>query len=157
MINWLSSEHAILFIFLVGVMASAILTIINKLLVNQGRMKEIQKYVSDYNKKLMKATKEKDEVTIKALDGEKQKVMQMQGEMMKMQLPVFASLIPFFVVFYVLGNISTSNNWGEFIKLPWGSAVPLFGMANGKLGWLGWYILTSIPMTSLFRKALGVN
>ena len=157
MTSLLAKENAMLFIFIIGVVASAILTIVNKLLVNQARVKEIQGYVSDYNKKLMQATKEKNEETIKALDGEKQKVMQMQSEMMKMQLPVFAALIPFFIVFGVLGKVATSHQWGEFINLPWGSAIPLFGLANGKLGWLGWYIFTSIPMTSVFRRALGVN
>ena len=157
MVNIFAPENAMLFIFLIGVVASAILTIVNKLLVNQERLKEIQKYVGDYNKKLMKATREKNEAEIKALEPEKEKVMQMQSEMMKMQLPVFASLLPFFVVFGVLGKIATANQWGQFIDLPWGSIVPFLGMGDGKLGWLGWYIMTSFPMTSLFRRALGVH
>jgi len=99
--SFFASENAMLFIFLVAVVASAILTIITKLLVNQGRMQEIQKYVKEYNKKLMAATKAKDEAALKNLEGEKDKVMQMQGEMMKMQMPVFGAMIPFFVVFAV--------------------------------------------------------
>ncbi|HIK00506.1 TPA: DUF106 domain-containing protein [archaeon] len=155
--NFFARENAMLFIFIIAMVASAILTIINKLLVNQERLKEIQKYVSDYNKKLMQATKEKNQEAIKALEDEKQKVMQMQSEMMKMQLPVFAALIPFFVVFAVLGNIADSNQWGQFINLPWGNVIPFLGLGDGKLGWLGWYILASFPMTSVFRRSLGVH
>ncbi len=155
--SFFARENAMLFIFIIAIIVSAILTIINKLLVNQERVKEIQKYVSEYNKKLMQATKEKNQEAVKALEGEKQKVMQMQSELMKMQLPVFAALIPFFAVFAVLGNIADSNQWGQFINLPWGSVIPFLGLADGKLGWLGWYILTSIPMTSVFRRSLGVN
>lgn len=145
------------FIFLVAVVVSAILAILNKVLVNQERMKEIQKHVGDYNKRYMKAVREKNEAELKQMEGEKQKVMQMQHEMFKMQMPVFASLMPFFVVFIVLGKIADANAWGEFIKLPWGSALPLFGFKNGTLGWLGWYILSSFPMTTAFRRALGMT
>ncbi len=153
----LAKENAMLFIFIIGIIAAATLTILNKVLVNQERMKEIQKYVSDYNKKLMAATKSKDEAELKNLEGEKSKVMQMQSEMMKMQLPVFASIIPFFAVFAVLGSISDSNQWGQFINLPWGGAISFLGLEDGKLGWLGWYIMTSIPMTTLFRRVLSLS
>jgi len=37
------------------------------------------------------------------------------------------------------------------VNLPF--SMPFYG---NKLGWLGWYILVSIPMTTVFRKALGV-
>lgn len=144
------------FIALISAVASAILTILNKLLVDQDRMKEIQKYVKDYNKRYMKAVKEKNTEEQKQLDNEKSKMMQMQHEMMKMQMPVFASLLPFFAVFILLGKINDANAWGEFVNLPWGSLVPLFGFANGKLGWLGWYILSSFAFTTGFRKALNL-
>ena len=144
----------LIFISIISGVASAILAILNKLLVDQDRLKEIQKYVADHNKRQMKAFKEKNDAELKALEPEKAKVMQMQHEMMKMQMPVFASLLPFFAVFIVLGKIADANAWGEFITLPWGSAIPLFGMKNGELGWLGWYILCSFPLTTAFRKAL---
>ena len=144
----------LVFIFIISGVASAILAILNKMLVDQDRLKEIQKYVADHNKRQMKAHKEKNDAELKALEPGRAKVMQMQHEMMKMQMPVFASLLPFFAVFIVLGKIADANAWGEFITLPWGSAIPLFGMKNGVLGWLGWYILCSFPLTTAFRKAL---
>ena len=150
------SVNPLFFIFLVAGVVSALLAIINKVLVDQNRLKEIQKFVSEYNKRYMKAAKEKNEAELKQLEGDKQKVMQMQHEMFKMQMPVFASLLPFFVVYIVLGKISVASGWGEFINLPWGSFIPFLGFENGKLGWLGWYILSSFPLTTLFRKALGL-
>ncbi len=157
MSSLLSSEHAMLFIFLITVVITAIMTIVNKVLVNQERLKEIQKYVADHNKRNMKAIKEKNEEEMKKLSDEKPKIMQMQSEMMKMQMPMFAAMLPFFVVFIVLGKIAATQNWGEFMTLPWGNAIPIWGLANGKLGWLGWYIFCSVPLTSVFKKVMGVN
>ncbi len=37
------------------------------------------------------------------------------------------------------------------VNLPF--SMPIWG---DRLGWLGWYILFSIPLTSVFRKGLGV-
>ncbi len=148
--------NPLFFIAAISAVASAILTILNKLLVDQDRMKEIQKYVKDYNARYMKAVKEKNTEEQKQLDTEKPKMMQMQHEMLKMQMPVFASLLPFFAVFILLGKIDGANAWGEFVNLPWGSFIPFLGFENGKLGWLGWYILSSFSFTTAFRRALNL-
>ena len=49
-----------------------------------------------------------------------------------------------------------------FLFLPWFGEVfigPIvtFPLFNYSVGWLGWYIVISIPFTQLFRKLLGVE
>ena len=88
------------------------------------------------------------------LNKDKAKVMQLQSEMFKMQLPIFASILPFFLVFALLRSLAASHQWGDFITLPFN--VPILGI-GASLTWLGWYIICSLPFTALFRKFLGVR
>ena len=142
------------FIMVVAAVLSFTLALINKVLIDQDRMNEIQNDVKVYNKKLMKATREKDQKVIDKLNKEKPNIMAMQNEMMKMQMPMFASMLPFFVVFYVLRTVATGQNWGEFMQLPF--TINILNIGNS-FTWLGWYILCSLPFTVLFRKFLGVR
>lgn len=149
----------------IAIVISLILTIVNLVLVDQERMKEINKKVKSYNKKLMKATKEQNDEELKKLKSRKPAITKMQQELMKMQMPMFLSMLPFFVVFLLLRRVAEAQAWGEFMLFPWCStwaaanadkcfALPLFG---NSLGWLGWYIICSLPFTSFFRKMLGVQ
>lgn len=148
-------QYPMYFIMVVSIVLSMILTLVNKLLIDQERMKEIQKRVTAYNKKLMKATKAQDKEELDQLGKEKPQIMKMQSEMMKMQMPMFASMLPFFVVFFLLRRLADNMEWGQFMALPTDPFTwPLFGAG---LTWLGWYILCSLPFTSLFRKVLGVR
>jgi uncharacterized membrane protein (DUF106 family) len=152
MINLLN--YPIVFIGTVSVVLSLILTLVNKVIVDQGRMKEIQKKVSVYNKELMKATKSKDQAKVAEMNKEKPQIMQMQQEMMKMQMPMFMSMVPFILVFMFLKRLAVSMDWGVIIQLPFN--LPVLGI-NNSFTWLGWYILCSLPLTALFRKILDVK
>lgn len=142
------------FIMVVSAVISLILALVTKVLIDQDRMKDIQKEVKVYNQKLMKATREKDQKVLDKLGKEKSKIMGLQNEMMKMQMPMFASMLPFFVVFYFLRQFATAQGWGEFIMLPF--MINVLNIGNS-FTWLGWYILCSMPFTVLFRKFLGVR
>jgi len=147
-------NYPVFFIMLVAITLSLVLTLVNKKLVDQNRLKEIQTRVNSYNKKLMKASKGQDQETLNKLSSEKPAIMQLQSEMMKMQLPVFASMLPFFLVFMGLRRLAVSMAWGEFIVLPF---TVNFLSIGGSLSWLGWYIMCSFPFTSIFRKLLDVR
>jgi len=145
-----------LFIFLVGTVIAALMTVVNKFFIDQDRMKEIQLTMKKHNKKLMKATKAQDTEALKSLDIDKPKIMQMQKEMMKMQMPVFISTLPLLVIFMLLRKLAESQAWGEFLIIPWAETIviPIFGPS---LGWLGWYILVSLVMTTFFRKITDIH
>ena len=144
----------IYFILIISAVISLTLTLVNKLVVDQNRLKEIQKEVKEHNKKLMKANREKDQASIDKLTKDKARVMELQSEMMKMQMPVFASTFPFIIVFFLLKKLALSMAWGAFVLLPFN--VPILNIGNS-FTWLGWYIMCSLPFTSLFRKILNVN
>tara|TARA_Y100000310_G_scaffold343171_1_gene449624 strand:- start:58 stop:513 length:456 start_codon:yes stop_codon:yes gene_type:complete len=147
-------QSPILLVGMISAVLSLILTLVNKVIVDQGRMKEIQKKVSSFNKELMRATKANDQAKVAEMNKEKPQVMQMQQEMMKMQMPMFMSMVPFIVVFIFLKKLAVSMDWGVIINLPFN--IPLLGI-NNSFTWLGWYILASLPFTVLFRKILGVR
>jgi len=147
-------HQPVLFIAIVSIVMSSILTLVNKVIVDQGRMKEIQKRVSSFNKTLMKATKANDQAKVTELNKEKPQITQMQQEMMKMQMPMFMSMVPFIIVFMLLRRLADAMAWGVIIQLPFN--IPVLGI-NNSFTWLGWYILCSLPFTALFRKILGVK
>ncbi len=149
-------QYPTAFILIVAIIISALLTVVNKVVIDQKRMKEINTKVKAYNKRLMKATREKNEPELQRLAKEKPVIMQMQQELMKMQMPLFISMIPFFIVFYLLKILANAQNWGQWLLFPWHASLslPLFGR---DLGWLGWYVVCSMPFTSFFRKLLGVQ
>jgi len=147
-------HQPVLFIGIISIVMSSILTLVNKVIVDQGRMKEIQKRVSSYNKTLMKATKANDQAKVAEMNKEKPQIMQMQQEMMKMQMPMFMSMVPFIIVFMLLKKLAVAMDWGVIIQLPFN--LPILGI-NNSFTWLGWYILCSLPFTALFRKILGVK
>ena len=76
-------QSPILLVGMISAVLSLILTLVNKVIVDQGRMKEIQKKVSSFNKELMRATKANDQAKVAEMNKEKPQVMQMQQEMMK--------------------------------------------------------------------------
>ncbi|HIK01494.1 TPA: DUF106 domain-containing protein [archaeon] len=142
------------FIMVVSAVLTLILSLVNKVFTDPDRMKEIQATMKSYNKELMAATRAKDNEKLEKLQKDKPKISQMQQEMMKMQKPIFLSMIPFLVVFYFLGKLATGQGWGEFIQLPF--TISLFSVGND-LTWIGWYMWCSLPFTMLFRKALGIS
>lgn len=150
-------DYPLFFIMSISIVLSLILTVVNKVLVDQERVKEIQEKVKAYNKKLMKATRENNQEEKTKLEKEKPNIMKLQSELMKMQMPVFASMLPFFVVFFLMRKLAVSMEWGAFVNLPSILHLPFLGLGDGTLTWLGWYILCSLPFTSLFRKVLGVR
>lgn len=143
-----------LFIIFVAAVLALILTLVNRAIVDQRRMKEIQTEVFAYNKKLMKATKEQNKEELAKLEHEKAKIMELQSEMMKMQMPMFAAILPFFVVFFLLRELAESMQWSAFVQLPFN--IPVLGIGSS-FTWLGWYIMCSLPMTTLFKKLLDVR
>lgn len=147
-------EYPMFFIMFIAAVLALIQTLVTKALVDQNRLREIQTQVSAFNKKLLKATREQNKEELEKLEKEKQKINELQVEMLKMQMPLFASMLPFFVVFFLLMNLAKTMKWGAFINLPFN--IPILGIGNS-FTWLGWYIMCSIPITTFFKKLLNVR
>lgn len=137
-------------ILVIAIMVSLIITGMQKKLVDQERAKYLQKEVQSFNKELLSAHKNKDDKLVKQLQKKQPAIMEMQKEMMmKMQLPLFASMIPVLIIFMWIKH--SYSGFGDFIMVPF--YLP-FNWAP--LGWLGWYIFCSMPATIAMKKILRV-
>ena len=120
----------------------------------------VYKYATDQN--LMKAMREEikklqDEMKLHRTDP--QKLAEIQGKLMPLNMkmmtqsfkPMILTLVPFVIIFALLGKIYTSMT---IIPLPF--HFPLSRLTTG-LGWVGTYIIFSMIFTTVFRKALKVS
>ncbi len=124
-------------------------TLMTKKFVNYKRIKEIQAEMNDHRKKMMESYKAKDEEAMKKSKGDEPRIMQLQQEMMQLQYPMFFSLIPIMIIFFWAKAAFVDT--GIVVVLPF--TLPKWGTS---LGWLGWYLMCSMPFTILFRKAFRV-
>ena len=107
--------------------------IVNKKVVDQKRNKEIQKQVSDFQKRFNEAKKKGDKELIEKLEKEQKEVMQLSMELMKNGFkPMLYTFIPIIVIFFFLNT--TYAGTGNVID------VPIIGM----LSWFWWYFLVAM-------------
>ncbi|MFQ5815858.1 MAG: EMC3/TMCO1 family protein [Candidatus Hydrothermarchaeaceae archaeon] len=150
-----NQEANVLFgIFLVSALVSAIIVLITAKVVDQKEMKKLKARMSKVQERLRKAQK----------DGDKRKAAKIQKEMMhnsselwqKSMKPMFFTMIPIILIFTWLRNYEVLNAFvaqrGYAVLLPF--VMPMFG---DRLGWLGWYVLTSFATSPLIRKLLKVE
>ena len=107
--------------------------IVNKKVVDQKRNKEIQKQVSDFQKRFNEAKKSGNKELIEKMEKEQKEVMALSMELMKNSFkPMLYTFVPIIVIFFFLNT--TYANTGNVID------VPVIGM----LGWFWWYFLVAI-------------
>lgn len=120
-------------IALIAIAISLGSAIINKKVVDQKRNKEIQKQVSDFQKRFNEAKKKGDKEQIEKLEKEQKQVMALSMELMKNSFkPMLYTFVPIIAIFFFLN--STYANTGNIVE------VPVIGM----LGWFWWYFLVAI-------------
>lgn len=109
---------------LIAVAVSVCSAIVNKIVVNQKRMKEIKEKISVLNKKYKDQTINEEE---------KKEMMKLSKEMMSNSFrPMMFTFVPIILVFF--GLSSTYSGTGKIVE------VPVFGF----LDWFWWYFLTSV-------------
>jgi len=136
-------------IAVIALVASFISSAITAKFVDFARMKELQKEVAKYSKHMREAYKSKEQAQIDAVKKDEPRFYQMQSELMKMQFPMFYGIIP---VIFIFAWMKVNFAAGTVVQLPF--IMPLIWRAE--LGWLGWYILASLPMTLLSRRLLRI-
>lgn len=139
-------------IFALAVLISSISTGLQRKFVDTKRMKEIQKEMTDYSKKMREAYKSKETEKIEHLKKDESRIYELQGELTKLQFPMFYSLIPVLFIFLWMGRAFPKE---RLMELPF--TLPFYSpeVATG-VGWLGWYIFCSLPINLLLRKLLRV-
>jgi uncharacterized membrane protein (DUF106 family) len=163
---------AIIGVFIISTIIAFLITLANKLLVDQDRLQFLQQEMKDYQQEMMAAQKSGDPKKLKEVQKKQEKFMSLQKEMMFNSFkPMIVTMVPILLVFYWLaGNPLVSQfyvqlptfgyyvflvplfQWIATIFYPVGAVTPF-----ATISWLGWYILVSFAMSMVFRKFLGLK
>jgi len=145
-IVWFLNLNPLIGIALVATTLSFVFSLIYRLAMDVEKMKEIKRKSKKFKKMMDEARKKGDHKELKDLWEKSMKLTHEQFAMsMKPLIFTFALVI---VVFPVLKK--TYN--GVTFALPF--PLPFVG---SHIGWLGMYIIVSVPTSMLFRKLLRVD
>ncbi len=140
-------------VFTVSSLISVFIVLVTSKVVDQREMKALKAKISQGQEKLKAAQKKGDLKQAKKLEKEALRRSSEMGR--KSMQPMFYTMIPIILVFTWLRNydyLVAIAEQGYIVLLPF--ALPVFG---DKLGWLGWYILTSFATSPLVRKLLMIE
>lgn len=120
-----------------------IITLFYKFLVDQKKVKELKDAVKEKQKQA-KELQKTDPDASKKMTAE---IFGLTNKQMKMTMkPMIVTLLFVILIFPWLKTVFI----GPVVYLPFA----IFGKES--FGWLLWYIVASIPLSMLFRKAMGV-
>jgi uncharacterized membrane protein (DUF106 family) len=130
---------------LLAVMISFIITLFYKFLINQDVLRNL--------KEEMKAKQEKIKEVQKNDPKEANKVLNelLALSRKQMRLTIKPMILTFILVIILLPWMAYVFK-GPVVKLPF--SLPFFG---DDFGFLAWYIITTFPLSQLFRKLMGVE
>ncbi len=136
-------------VFAISTLVSGIITFITSRVVDQAEMKRLKARMSKIQEELKDAQKKGSAKEVNKLQSE---MMRNSGEMWRNSTkPMFFTMVPIILIFAWLGKYEYLRLYvvhnGYVAMLPF--ALPFIG---DRLGWLGWYILTSFATSPLIRK-----
>lgn len=159
---------AIIGVFIIAVLVSFIITVANKLLVDQDRLQFLQGEMKGFQSEMMKAQKSGDPKAMAEMQKKQAKFMELQKEMMFNSFkPMIVTFVPIILIFYWMAGNPLINHL--YLNLPsftyYVLLVPIFhtfyhqsaGVPVMAIEWLGWYILCSFAMSFVWRKLLGIK
>ena len=137
----------IIFISIYSFLLLIIINVFYRVLVNQSKAKQTKDLIADLSKKMKENQKSGNtEESKKAMS----QLMQEQGSLMRMSMkPMLVSLV---IVIIFLPEMSNIYGSVSVANLPF--TLPYVGAS---LGWLGWYIIFSIPAAIVIRKLLKIS
>lgn len=134
-------------------------SIIQKYTIDYERMNEVQERMKGFQKDYREALLSKDEKKIKKMDAKKDRMMKEQLELSQQQFKPMAYIliltVPiFFWLLYRLSQIPDAT-----ITLPYQAGAisltaPMFWILPA---WIVWYMLCSITISQVIRKALNIG
>ncbi len=159
---------AIIGVFIIATCVSFVITVANKLLVDQDRLAFIQKEMKGFQGDMMKAQKSGDPKAMAEMQKKQSEFMTLQKEMMLNSFkPMIVTFVPIIIVFYWMAQNPAINHM--YLNMPtvpfYVLLVPLFhtfyhqsaGIPFFAIEWLGWYILCSFAISLVWRKLLGLK
>jgi len=134
-------------------------SIIQKYTIDYERMNDVQDRMKEFQKEYREALLSKDEKKIKKMDTKKDRMMKEQLELSQQQFKPMAYIliltVPiFFWLLYRLSQIPDAT-----ITLPYQAGAisltaPMFWILPA---WIVWYMLCSITISQVIRKALNIG
>ncbi|ADZ09051.1 protein of unknown function DUF106 transmembrane [Methanobacterium lacus] len=159
---------AIIGVFLIATFVAFVITVANKLLVDQDRLQFLQGEMKGFQSEMMKAQKSGDPKAMAEMQKKQAKFMDLQKEMMFNSFkPMIVTFVPIILIFYWMAGNPLINHL--YLNLPsfayYVLLVPIFhtfyhqsaGVPVMAVEWLGWYILCSFSMSFVWRKLLGLK
>lgn len=159
---------AIIGVFLIATLVAFVITVANKLLVDQDRLQFLQGEMKGFQSEMMKAQKSGDPKAMAEMQKKQAKFMELQKEMMFNSFkPMIVTFVPIILIFYWMAGNPLINQL--YLNLPsfayYVLLVPIFhtfyhqsaGIPVMAVEWLGWYILCSFAMSFVWRKLLGLK
>lgn len=135
-------------IFIVAALISLFITLITNKVVDQKRMKETKKKMKSYQDKIKEAQKKGNNKEMNRLNKE---MMSLQGEMFSSSFkPMLYTMVPIIITLSWLGYYVPRDI--TVVYLPF--ELPIWG---DKLGWFGWYIMSSISTSPIIKKVLNME
>ncbi|WP_297465315.1 DUF106 domain-containing protein [Thermococcus sp.] len=155
--------HPIVVVTISGAILGAFFTILNYVLVDQEKVKRLQKKSREFQKKYKEAQASKDEKKLKKLQQEQMELMKLQSEVMKdTMLKVTLLTLPIFWVFFgwlrrwyvEVGIVKAPFN---FFLFDWFHRMYHSALPPDELGYIGWYMMTSMIVGYVLRKLLDMG
>ena len=159
---------AIIGVFIIATIVAFVITLANKLLVDQDRLAFLQKEMKGFQQDMMKAQKSGDPKAMADMQKKQTEFMSLQKEMMFNSFkPMIVTFVPIIIVFYWMAQNPLINHM--YLNMPtfayYVLLVPIFhtfyhhsaGVPVIAIEWLGWYILCSFAMSLIWRKLMGLK
>jgi len=155
-----TNAHPMWVVTISGIILGAFFTLVNHILIDQEKMKKLQKMSREFQKEWKEAQKAKDEKKLRKLQQKQLELLRLQNEVMKdsMFKPMLFTMPIFFIFFgwmrrwYVETAIVKSPF--NFFLFDWFHRFYHSSLQANELGYIGWYILTSMIVGQVLRKLL---
>jgi uncharacterized membrane protein (DUF106 family) len=139
-------------------------SLVQKYTIDYERMQEVQVRMKEFQKEFREAQLSGDEKKIKKLEGRRDRMMQEQLEMSRQQFQPMAIILVisvpiFFWLLFRLPELGVSGlSLANGIVMPFVGAIALPGFIVGPLpAWILWYMICSLTISQVIRKALNIG
>ncbi|RCV63436.1 putative membrane protein, DUF106 family [Methanophagales archaeon] len=155
----------LIIILILSVITGIYTSVVQKYTMNwelMAKSKEYQKQIRDLQKEYMEAKKENNQHKMKKIEKTRTEVMRKQtqfsGEMFKQQMKPMAYIMIITIPIFMWIWMYVANHPGMVVTFPLFGVTELSSAFIFSLPfWVLWYMMCSIPITQVVRKALGIK
>ena len=160
-------DNFLLTILILSVITGIYTSVIQKYTMNWeliAKSKEYQKQIRELQKEYMEAKKENNKHRLKKIEKKRAEVMRKQtqfsGEMMRQQIKpmIYIMIITIPIFMWMWGHVGTYSGGAVIFPLVGAKELSEFFIIRLRMPyWILWYMICSIPITQVIRKAIGIR